>query len=67
MYARGGSSLPFPVRGASSASAVLLLVLVSQLTFLLDEWALLLHRRGLTLDDLLNPHDEHIALAPVVI
>ncbi len=52
---------------ASVASAVLLVYMVSKLSFLLDEWDLLLHRRGFSPDALLDPHAEHLTLAPILI
>jgi hypothetical protein len=52
---------------ALTTAAVLLLVLTSKLTFFVDEWAVLLHRRGLDLDALLDPHGEHLALGIVVV
>ena len=60
--------LPVLVFGvAITVSAVLLFALGSQLTFLIDEWDLLLQRRGLSAGVLLDPHNEHIVLAPVLI
>jgi hypothetical protein len=49
------------------ASAVLLLALESDLTFFQDTWAFLMHRRALTADALLEPHNEHIVLIPAAI
>src|SRR5437588_11535237 len=49
------------------ASAVLLLVLGSHLSFMGDDWGFLLDRRGWTVHSLLDPNNEHIALIPVVI
>jgi hypothetical protein len=51
---------------AVAASGVLLLVLLSHLTFFGDEWDPLLYRRGFNLDVLLRPHGEHILLGPTV-
>lgn len=48
-------------------SGVLLLVLISKLTFLIDDWEFLLRRRGLSLDVFLDPHAEHISILPVAI
>jgi hypothetical protein len=55
------------VIAAIAASGVALLVWLSDLTFWRDEWALLLHRRGFGADVFLDPHYEHIAVAPVAI
>jgi len=52
---------------AAAVSGVILLDLNSQLTFISDEWELLLNRRGSSLGDFLDPFHEHIVLAPVVI
>ena len=52
---------------AVTASGVLLLVLLSHLTFFGDDWDPLLYRRGFNLDVLLRPHAEHILLAPTLI
>ena len=52
---------------AVAASGVLLLVLLSHLTFFGDDWDPLLYRRGFNLDVLLRPHVEHILLAPTLI
>jgi hypothetical protein len=52
---------------AVAASGVLLLVLLSHLTFFGDDWDPLLYRRGFNLDVLLRPHAEHILLAPTLI
>jgi hypothetical protein len=49
------------------SSAVLLLSLQSNLTFFQDTWAFLMHRRELDADALLQPHNEHIVLIPVMI
>jgi hypothetical protein len=52
---------------AIAASGALLLVLLSHLTFFGDDWDPLLYRRGFNVDDLLQPHGEHILLAPTLI
>ena len=44
-----------------------LLSLSRDLTFFLDEWDFLLHRRGFAADVLLDPHNEHIAVLPIAI
>ena len=52
---------------AAAASAVLLIVWQSHLTFFFDEWDPLLERRGLNLDGLLRPHIDHILLATTLV
>jgi hypothetical protein len=52
---------------AAAVSAGLLIWLQSHLTFYLDEWDLLLHRRGFSADAFLRPHNEHIILAPAIV
>jgi hypothetical protein len=52
---------------AAAASAALLLILGTNLTFLLDEWTFLLERREFELDSLLAPHNEHIVVLPVAV
>jgi hypothetical protein len=52
---------------AVAASGVLLLVLLSHLTFFNDDWDPLLYRRGFSVDVLLRPHAEHILLGPTLI
>jgi uncharacterized membrane protein YdcZ (DUF606 family) len=52
---------------AVAASGILLLVLLSHLTFFGDDWDPLLFRRGFNLDVLLRPHAEHILLGPTLI
>ena len=49
------------------ASGFLLLLWGSKLTFLLDDWEFLLYRRGFNADAILEPHGEHIVVAPVLI
>jgi len=43
------------------------LVLTREMTFFQDTWAFLINRRELTLDTLLQPHNEHIVVIPVLI
>lgn len=52
---------------ALAGSVALLLYLTRELTFLQDTWEFLMNRRDLTADALLEPHNEHIVLIPVVI
>jgi hypothetical protein len=49
------------------ASAVLLLFLGSRLTFLLDDWSILIYRPGFDLGVVLDPHNEHIVAIPVLV
>ncbi len=49
------------------ASAVLILALTAHLTFFGDCWEFLMNRRSFTSDALLEPHNEHIVLIPVLI
>jgi hypothetical protein len=51
----------------AAASAAVLLALGSKLTFLLDDWEFLLYRPGLTAHAILDPHGEHISIAPILI
>lgn len=53
--------------GAAAASSVLLIVWQSHLTFLIDEWDLLIHRDGFTPHSLLDQHANHLVLGPVLI
>jgi len=52
---------------AVAASCTLLVVLDSRLTFVSDDWELLVERRRLTLDAVMRPFHEHIVLGPAVI
>jgi len=52
---------------AALSSAALLLALGSKLTFLLDDWEFLLYRPGFNAHSILDPHGEHISVAPVLI
>jgi hypothetical protein len=47
----------------TAASWALLLILESQLTFFADEWGFILDRRGWSVGDFLDPHNDHIAVA----
>ncbi|MGA8219245.1 MAG: hypothetical protein WB771_11820 [Solirubrobacterales bacterium] len=58
--------VPLLVAGAAVSTAVLL-ELGSKLTFLLDDWEFLLYRPGLTAHSVLDPHGEHISIAPILI
>lgn len=59
--------MPVLLAAAVAASALLLLVLGSRLTFLLDDWEFLLYRPGFTAHSILEPHGEHISIAPILI
>jgi hypothetical protein len=52
---------------AVACSGAILLIFQSHFTFLLDEWRFLLDRQGSSVGDFLDPHVDHIALAPVAI
>lgn len=52
---------------ALGASAALLLALMEPLTFFQDTWNFLLNRTGFSADVFLQPHNEHIVIAPVAI
>ena len=52
---------------AMFASAAVLLAYTREITFLLDDWDFLLYRPGFTAHSILDPHNEHIAVAPVLI
>jgi hypothetical protein len=49
------------------AAAVLILVLVRHLTYFADSWEFLMNRRHFTVDAVLQPHNEHIVVIPVLI
>lgn len=48
-------------------SGVLLVVWRSHLTFFIDDWDLLLHRRGFSADAFLNPHARHLIVGPAAL
>ena len=52
---------------AAVASGVLLVVLGSRIGFSLDHWDVLLHRRGLSADVILDPTNEHPVIAPMLV
>lgn len=59
---------PLVLLGAALlASGAMLLVLTRDLTFFQDTWEFLMNRRDLTVENLLQPHNEHIVLIPVSI
>ncbi|MDX6581443.1 MAG: hypothetical protein QOI10_627 [Solirubrobacterales bacterium] len=49
------------------ASAAVLLYLTRNITFLLDDWEFLVYRRGFTEHALLDPHNEHLILGPILV
>lgn len=67
---RRGGRLPTSwicLAAAVICSGTYLLILQSHLTFFGDDWEFLLDRRGSSVGDFLDPHHDHIALAPVAI
>jgi hypothetical protein len=52
---------------AMAAAAILTLALTSGATFYADTWDLLINRRDPTVNTLLQPHNEHLILIPVLI
>jgi hypothetical protein len=48
-------------------SAALLIAWRSHLTFFIDDWDLLLHRRGLSADVLLDSHARHLIVGPAIL
>jgi len=48
-------------------AAVMVLALTWHYTFLQDTWDYLINRRTLSVDTILNPHNEHIVVIPVLI
>ena len=48
-------------------SGILLLAWRSHLTFFIDDWDLLLHRRGFSADAFLDPHARHLILGPAAL
>jgi hypothetical protein len=52
---------------AMAASGALLLVWQSHLTFLVDDWDLLLSRRGFNAHALFDPHENHLIVGPTLI
>jgi hypothetical protein len=52
---------------AMLASGVLIVVLSTRLTFLLDDWTFILDRRGFDLDAFLRPSNEHLVAGPTAV
>ena len=62
------SKAPYVLLGlALAAGAALLLALTWHLTFYQDTFEFLMNRRAFTADAILNPHNEHIVVLPVLI
>jgi hypothetical protein len=51
---------------AAVVSAVLLIAWQSHLTFFIDDWDLLVRRRGFSADTLLDPHARHLIIGPTI-
>ncbi len=49
------------------ASAAVLLAYTREITFLLDDWEILLYRPGFNAHSVFDPHNEHIVVVPVLI
>lgn len=52
---------------AVAGAGAYLLILQSHLTFFADDWIFIIDRRGASVGAFLDPHNDHIALAPVAI
>ena len=66
--ARARQNAPELLLGAAIFGAVILILALSaHLTFFADSWEVLMIRRNPTADALLQPHNEHLILAPVLI
>lgn len=52
---------------AGAVCAATLLALGWSFTFFQDEWDIVLHRRGLSADAFLRPHNEHLFLIPIAL
>jgi hypothetical protein len=49
------------------AAFALFVVIATKLTFFQDTWSFLLYRRPFTLDNLMQPHNEHIVVIPLLL
>lgn len=58
---------PVLLAGVAAVSAGLLIAWQSHLTFLIDDWDLLLHRRGISANSLLDPHARHLIIGPAIV
>lgn len=64
----GRTRLPWALLAIGIAvSGVLLVTWRTHLTFFIDDWDLLLHRRGFNADAFLNPHARHLIAGPAVL
>jgi len=64
----GDERLPWALLAFGLAvSGVLLVAWRSHLTFFIDDWDLLLHRRGFNVDDFLNSHARHLIIGPAAL
>ena len=52
---------------AMCGSSLVILLFLTNVTFIVDEWDFLLHRRGFSADVVFEPHNEHISVLPVLI
>lgn len=52
---------------AAAVSGVVLVVLNAKLTFFIDDWEVLLHRRGVSLDVFMEPHAGHPSMGLVAL
>jgi hypothetical protein len=64
---REGDLAVICLAAAAAVSSAILIDLLDGLTFVTDDWELLLNRRGSSAGDFLDPFHEHIVLAPVLI
>ena len=52
---------------AMLASGMLIVVLASKISFLLDDWTYILYRRDFSLDAFMDPANEHLVIGPVAV
>jgi hypothetical protein len=52
---------------ALAAGTAMTLVMTREMTFFQDTWAFIINRREITVDTLLQPHNEHVVVFPVLI
>jgi hypothetical protein len=52
---------------AAAASAAVLIAWESHLIFFIDDWDLLLRRRGFSVDVFLDPHARHLIIGPTIV
>jgi hypothetical protein len=64
---RGWNPALLCLAGVVACSGAILLILQSDLSFVYDDWAFLLHRRCSSVGAFLDPYNDHIVLAPVSI